>query len=162
VDPVGVADASAEVNVADPPSRPSLDVAIETLGHLRPRIEKLCERIAGWDRRNMDGAELRAAFGATVAKWEAATEELTVALELLNNRGFVAKTTAKSRKLAQLRKPGTKVVLDAPMAHAFSMLYSAEEIEGLEVVKLVGPLVLLKTGAREVGLVDVIKVEVKP
>jgi hypothetical protein len=40
-------------------------------------------------------------------------------------------------------------------------MYSADELAALEVVRTVGSKVFLKTGAREVGLVDVTKVEVK-
>ena len=152
-------DASAEVNVADPPARPSLDVAIETLGHLRPRIEALCLRMAGWDKREM-GMELRAAFEVTVAKWETSTADLAAGLDLLQAKGFVAKTTVKTRKIAQM-KPGTRVKLDDSLVPDFSAVYSPEELAALEVVRTVGSKVFLKSGAREVGLVDVSKVEVR-
>lgn len=152
-------DASAEVNVTDPPARPSLDVAIETLGHLRPRIEALCLRMAGWDKREM-GMELRAAFEVTVAKWETSTADLAAGLDLLRAKGFVAKTTAKSRKLAQI-KPGTPVKMDPALVVDYAEMYSADELSALEVVRAVGSKVFLKTGAREVGLVDVGKVEVR-
>ena len=156
----GQPDPSAEVNVADPPSRPSLEVAIETLGNLRPRIEALCLRMAGWDKREM-GMELRAAFEVTVAKWETSTADLAAGLDLLQSKGFVAKTTVKTRKIAQM-KPGTLVVLNsADMVADYSAIYSPEEMAALEVVRTVGSKVFLKTGAREVGLVDVGKVEVR-
>jgi hypothetical protein len=153
-------DASAEVNVTDPPARPSLDVAIETLGHLRPRIEALCLRMLGWDKREM-GAELRTAFEESVDRFEANAATLATALELLRNKGFVAKTTDKTRKLASMRKPGTPVKLDPALVVDYAEMYSADELAALEVVRTVGSKVFLKTGAREVGLVDVTKVEVK-
>jgi hypothetical protein len=139
--------------------RPSLDVAIETLGHLRPRIEALCLRMLGWDKREMN-PELRAAFEDSVARFEANAATLATALELLRNKGFVAKTTDKTRKLAKM-KPGTRVVLDASLAPDFAAVYSPEELDALEVVRTVGSKVFLRTGTREVGLVDVSKVEVR-
>jgi hypothetical protein len=154
-----ILDASAEVNVADPPARPSLDVAIETLGHLRPRIEALCLRMAGWDKREM-GLELRAAFEVVVAKWETSTADLAAGLDLLQAKGFVAKTTVKTRKIAQM-KPGTPVKLDPALVADYAEMYSADELSALEVVRTVGSKVFLKTGTREVGLVDVGKVEVR-
>lgn len=141
------------------PVRPSLDVAIDTLGHLRPRIEALCLRMAGWDKREM-GMELRAAFGMTVAKWETATADLAAALDLLQSKGFVAKTTAKTRKLAQM-KPGTPVKLDPALVMDYAEIYSADELSSLDVVRTVGAKIFLRTGSREVGLVDVSKVEVR-
>ena len=153
-------DPSAEVNVADPPARPSLDVAIETLGHLYPRIEKLCERMWAWDKREL-GAELRAALEGVIAKWETATDVLMAGLLTVNAKGYVAKTTDKTRKLATMRKPGTKVKLDPALVMDYAEMYSAEELDSLEVVRTVGSKVFLKTGAREVGLVDVGKVEVR-
>ena len=160
LDKVGY-DPSAEVNVADPPARPSLDVAIETLGHLYPRIEKLCERMWAWDKREL-GTELRAALEGVIAKWETATDDLMAGLLTVNAKGYVAKTTDKTRKLATMRKPGTRVVLNsAEMEAEYRAMCSAEELDSLEVVRTVGSKVFLKTGAREVGLVDVGKVEVR-
>jgi hypothetical protein len=151
---------SAEVNVSDPPGRPSLHVALETLGHLRPRIEKLCERMWGWDKREL-GTDLRAAIEGAIAKWETSTDDLVAGLLLLNAKGYVAKTTDKTRKLASMRKPGTKVRLDDSLLPAFAEVYSPEELDALEVVRTLGSKVFLKTGSREVGIVDVSKVEAR-
>jgi hypothetical protein len=159
VDPVGTCDGTA-ANAVEDKGRPSLDVAIETLGHLRPRIEALCLRLLGWDKREMN-AELRTAFEDSVERFEKNAATLATALELLRNKGFVAKTTDKTRKSARM-KPGTRVVLSDPaMAADFLAIYSPLELDDLEVVRAVGSKVFLKTGAREVGLVDVGKVEVR-
>jgi hypothetical protein len=114
--------------------------------HVAKRVAIL-KRLAGIDFVDLD------------TKRNAAT--LATALELLRNKGFVAKTTDKTRKLASMRKPGTLVKLDPALVVDYAEMYSADELAALEVVRTVGSKVFLKTGAREVGLVDVTKVEVK-
>jgi hypothetical protein len=126
--------------------RPTLDVAIETHNHLRPRIESFCLRLESW-------ASTADEFRKAVENLRKTFDALGCALDQLKARGFSAKSTPKTRKLARM-KPGALVRLNTPEREAeYSQLYSPEELAALEVVRVIGSRVFLRTGTREVGLV---------
>ena len=134
-------------------SRPTLHVAIATHGNLLLRIEALCLRLESWagttDEFRKTVGDLRATF------WKLGEE-----LCKLNAHDFVAKSTPKTRKLARL-KPGVRVRLNTLERIAeYLQLYSEAELEALEVVRVVGSRVFLRTGQREVGLVPAAHLEV--
>lgn len=149
---------SSEIETAQPAvsERPSLDVAIENLGHLRPRITSLCLRLHGWDKKTM-GTGTREAFDKAVHDFEESAADLGAMLIALHAIGYVANATPLTRKLARMR-PGSRVrLLDPDPWRAF---YSAEELDALQVHAVHGKQAFLKTGDREVGLVPISKLEV--
>jgi hypothetical protein len=132
-------------------SRPSLEVETEVHAHLVPRIEAHAARILSWDIRALSD-ERRAALHLAVEELKHAHNVLSDELEKLSAAGFVAKTTASSRKRAALR-PGTAVKL-RPDIHAdtVGLFYAEDELASLTVAKVGESSVLLVTsGGREIG-----------
>jgi hypothetical protein len=73
-------------------------------------------------------------------------------LDALVASGADVRITERS-KLRSWLKPGAHVELRKDVAEEFLSVYSQEELEALEVVKVLPTKALLKTGTREVGLV---------
>ena len=140
-----------------PVSRPSLDVAIENLFHLRPRVDALCLRLAGWDTRSL-GMGTQAAFAETVASVDKSLHDLEQMLVVLKGLGYVAHATPLTRKLARLH-PGTLVKLLDPAPWA--EIYTAEELASIRVEAVAGKRAFLKTCDRDLGLVEISKLEVR-
>ena len=144
-----------------PAPRPSLEAETEVHAHLAPRLEAHLRRIEAWDmRKGVDGVlvdvqELAVRIGKDF-------ELLGGALKELAEVGFVAKSTASSRKRAALR-PGTAVKL-RPDIHAdtVGLFYAEDELGGLTVAKVGESSVLLTTaGGREIGPLSFAHVELK-
>jgi hypothetical protein len=127
--------------------RPSLEVESEVHAHLAPRIEAHLRRIEGWDTRTVP-RDLAENCTALRERFRALGETLA----MLKDAGFVAKSTASSRKRAALR-PGTAVKL-RPDIHAdtVGLFYAEDELASLTVAKVGESSVLLVTaGGREIG-----------
>ena len=132
-------------------SRPSLEVETEVHAHLAPRLEAHLRRIEAWDmRKGVDGVlvdvqELAVRIGKDF-------ELLGGVLNELTEVGFVARTTALTRKLAALR-PGVAVKLRPDiLAKTVDLFYTEADLEALTVMTVGENSVLLKTGSgREMG-----------
>ena len=130
--------------------RPSLEVETEVHAHLAPRIEAHLRRIEGWDMRDLPQDHMITV--ETIAAIRENFRRLGEILHELNKLGFVAKSTASSRKRAALR-PGTAVKL-RPDIHAdtVGLFYAEDELASLTVAKVGESSVLLVTaGGREIG-----------
>ena len=130
------------------PPRPSLEVETEVHAHLAPRLEAHLRRIESWNcseehRRMLETVLAHARQGFTA---------VGNALAILAEAGFVAKTTALTRKRAALR-PGVAVKLrDDIHAKTVDLFHTADELATLTVVKVGESSVMLKTKeGREVG-----------
>lgn len=139
-----IVDANATVSTSSVPPRPSLDVAIETHGNLVPRIEALCSRLLAWDVSKL--GEIGQAFGATVREVAQRFRDIGSQLSLLRGMGFVAKTSAKSRR-DQAIAAGTVALSDATK-EAWSQHYTAEELARVSIVAIDGEIVWVSLGNR--------------
>jgi hypothetical protein len=131
-------------------ARPSLEVETEVHTHLVPRIEAHLRRIEGWDMRDLPQDHIITV--ETIAAIRENFRRLGEILHELNKLGFVAKSTAATRKRAALR-PGTAVKL-RPDIHAdtVGLFYAEDELASLTVAKVGESSVLLVTaGGREIG-----------
>ena len=131
-------------------SRPSLEVETEVHAHLVPRIEAHLRRIEGWDMRGLPQDHMITV--ETLAAIRENFRRLGEILHELNKLGFVAKSTASTRKRAALRT-GTAVKL-RPDVHAetVGLFYAEDELASLTVAKVGESSVLLVTaGGREIG-----------
>jgi len=131
--------------------RPSLEVETKVHTHLAPRIEAHLRRIEGWDMRAAP-EDLRLRLVSTLSTMRLGVFELGSCLRALADVGFVAKSTAVTRKRAALR-PGTAVKL-RPDIHAdtVGLFYAEDELASLTVAKVGESSVLLVTaGGREIG-----------
>ena len=139
------------ITTLSPAPRPSLEAETEVHAHLVPRIEAHLRRIEAWDmRKGVDGVlvdvqELAVRIGKDF-------ELLGGALKELAEVGFVAKTTAVTRKRAALR-PGVAVKLRPDvLAKNVGLFYAEDELASLTVAKVGESSVLLVTaGGREIG-----------
>ena len=134
-----------------PIARPSLEVETEVHAHLAPRIEAHLRRIEGWDVRGLnEGHRLR--LGEHVKSIRDGFDGLGNVLAELGIIGFVAKSTAASRKRAALR-PGNAVNLRPDVyADTVGLFYAEDELASLTVAKVGESSVLLATaGGREIG-----------
>ena len=134
------------------PPRPSLEAETEVHAHLAPRIEAHLRRIEGWDVRSLseDPHALAGNASAIRSSFQALGQELA----RLAASGFVAKTTAASRKRAALKCAiGKPVKLRADVhAATVGLFYSEEELATLTVSKVGESSVLVVTaGGREIG-----------
>ena len=130
--------------------RPSLEVETEVHAHLAPRIEAHLRRIEGWDMRDLPQDHMITA--ETLAAIRENFRRLGEILAELPKLGFVAKTTAFTRKRAALR-PGTAVKLRADVhAKTVDLFLVSSELDTLTVAKVGESSVLLKTeSGRELG-----------
>ena len=150
VEQVPVPEPIAQSSSVRQPSRPSLEVETEVHMHLAPRIEAHLRRIEGWDMRDLPQDHMITV--ETIAAIRENFRRLGEILHELNKLGFVAKSTAATRKRAALR-PGTAVKL-RPDIHAdtVGLFYAEDELASLTVAKVGESSVLLVTaGGREIG-----------
>ena len=149
--PAAPAPESASTPPARTPPRPSLEVETEVHAHLAPRLEAHLRRIESWDMRALP-EDMRLRLSATISAIRLGEFELASCLRAMADVGFVAKTTALTRKRAALR-PGVAVKL-RPDIHAKSvdLFHTAEELATLTVAKVGESSVMLITKeGREVG-----------
>lgn len=146
---------------AKPDPRPSVDVAIDSHTNLgMTRLTPFIVRLRTWDLRKLD-AEKRIQFTGAVADLEAAFERLGRELSRLQASGFVAKTTQATRIAARL-EPGARVHLRDDKRLEFAALYSKEQLDSLEVSKVVGAHAFVVAGdGTSLGAVKIIHLELK-
>lgn len=139
--------ARAEVAAAKdkPDPRPSLDVAIETHGNLRQRIEALCSRLLAWDTSKLGDVGQR--FSDSVKDLRANCLLLGEQLGILKAMGFEAKSTPRSRRDQAIASG--RVKLNEATRLAWSKHYSEEELGQVSIVALDGEMVWIKLGQRE-------------
>jgi hypothetical protein len=150
----------ARVESVETPGRPSLDVAIEIAGNLRPRLTSLLDRLRSWDLRSLDGG-MATEFSGRVGDVRNDFDDLVEKLHGLKEIGFVAKTTAKTRILAKLAV-GTRVELLEEHAVDVRKFYPNEVMINL-VVQMVGErkVMLGVDGGPSIGMYPITKIRVK-
>jgi hypothetical protein len=126
--------------------RPSLDVAIENLANLTKHVAPFCGRLRSWDTRLLTG-EMEVRFKGAVEDLAASFVRLTDQLTALRSVGFVAKTTPMSRMRSKLQL-GSKVRIDSKnlSAGGWETMFTAEQLNSLEVERLTGKHAFLKAG----------------
>jgi len=134
------------------PPRPSLEVETEVHAHLAPRLEAHLRRIESWDMRALPPDGTLVDVAATVGRIRSEFELLGGALKELAEVGFVAKSTALTRKRAALR-PGVAVKLREDIhAKTVDLFVGSPELDTLTVAAVGESSVLLKTeSGRELG-----------
>ena len=132
-------------------SRPSLEVETEVHAHLAPRIEAHLRRIEGWDMRDLPQDHMITV--ETLAAIRENFRRLGEILHELNKLGFVAKSTASTRKRAALKcAVGQEVrIRDDVRAKMVGLFYSEEELSCVRLVRVGEDSVLLAAGGREIG-----------
>ncbi len=135
-----VADANESVAVSKVPPRPSLDVAIETHGNLRPRIEALCSRLLAWDVSKL--GEVGAKFTASVQDLRGNCLLLGEQLGILKAMGFEAKSTPKSRRDQAIASG--RVKLNDATRLAWSKRYTDDQLSEVEILAIDDELVWVK------------------
>lgn len=146
-------DTPATIIHAPPLARPSLKVEAEVHAHLAPRIEAHLRRIESWDLRKLDD-DTHGELAALCSSIREDFQWLGDVLTKMEAAGFVAKTTAASRKRAALKCSIGKPVKLRPDIHAktVGLFYSDEELTTLTVVKVGESSVLVRTAeGREIG-----------
>ena len=141
-----------EVTIKSLP-RPSLEVETEVHAHLAPRIEAHLRRIEAWDLRSLS-EEHRLTLAGNISSLREHFEALGEELARIAASGFVAKTTASSRKRAALKCSIGKPVKLRPDIHAktVGLFYTDEELATLIVSKVGESSVLVRTAeGREIG-----------
>lgn len=128
-----------------PDPRPSLEVAIETHGNLRQRIESLCSRLLSWDVSKLGDVGQR--FYDSVKDLRANCLLLGEQLGILKAMGFEAKSTPRSRRDQAIASG--RVKLNEATRLAWSKHYSEEELGQVSIVALDGEMVWIKLGKRE-------------
>jgi len=133
------------------PPRPSLEVETEVHAHLAPRLEAHLRRIESWDMRALP-EDMRLRLSATISAIRLGEFELASCLRAMADVGFVAKTTALTRKRAALR-PGVAVKLREDIhAKTVDLFVGSPELDTLTVAAVGESSVLLKTeSGRELG-----------
>ena len=149
-----------EVTIKSLP-RPSLEVETEVHAHLAPRIEAHLRRIEAWDLRSLS-EEHRLTLAGNISSLREHFEALGEELARIAASGFVAKTTASSRKRAALKCSIGKPVKLRPDIHAktVGLFYTDEELATLIVSKVGESSVLVRTAeGREIGPLSFSQVE---
>jgi len=142
-------------------SRPSREAETEVHEHLAPRLEAHLRRIEAWDLRGLP-EEVQCDARSLTKNIRKDFCELGDTLEEMATKGFVAKTTAASRKRAALRCSLGKPVKLRPDIHAktVGLFYSDEELATLTVSRVGESSVLVRTAeGREIGPLSFSQVE---
>lgn len=126
----GRIDAKPEASASPPQDpvegRPSLDVAIETHGHLARRVESLLGRLASW--KTEDGKLLE-----LVANIDRQWKELGAKLAEMKAAGYVVKSNARSRVQACITL-GRPLRLRDEKRAGYIKLYTPEELDRAEII----------------------------
>ena len=133
--------------------RPSLEVESEVHAHLVPRIEAHLRRIEAWDARGLN-EDRHGALTVAITSIRDGFRSLGDTLDDIALCGFVAKSTASSRKRAALKcAVGKRVQLRVDIGDSMcGLFYTAEELSALTLAKVGESSVLLVTaGGREIG-----------
>lgn len=136
--------ARAEVAAAKPEARPSLEVAIDTHKNLMPRIGAMCSRLLAWDVAEL--GDIGEAFATSVRDLRDRCAAVGVQLQTLAGMGFIAKTSAKSRRDRAIAE--NKVALSDATRSAWSKHYSEEELAQVSIVATDGEMVWVNIGNR--------------
>jgi hypothetical protein len=135
-----------------PDQRPSVDVAIEVLGHLAERAEPLLGRLRSWDLRGLD-SKMSVAFQGSVDDVQNAFRRLSDQLLALQAIGFVAKTTPTTRLRASLHV-GKQVKLTTNARSELSQVYTTEQLDSLRIDKILPKHVVLSASdGTSIGMV---------
>lgn len=142
----------------DVPSRPSVEVAIDTLSHLSDRIGALLGRIKAWDLRALPD-EIALRFSGAVSDVDIDVQRLGAQLVALQAMGFEAKTTPTTRLLAKLCV-NSKVKLTEKAHKEFLTAFKPEQLEDLQVTHIGARHVFITSGTgTSLGLVKLSCIE---
>jgi hypothetical protein len=135
-----------------PAARPSLEVETEVHSHLAPRIEAHVRRILGWDPSGLP-EDTQREIASVATSVRDSFRALGLLLANRTREGFVARTTATSRKRAALKcAVGQEVrIRDDVRAKMVGLFYSEEELSCVRLVRVGEDSVLLAAGGREIG-----------